>query len=121
MDRKKHEGKTFEAAAAAAEPAGESPVAAASVAPTVKPHEAKPQKASGPLIYAGPTIGKGKLRGHTVFSEGVPPYLSKLIESLPDIKALIVPVDQLAATRQRIAQNGSYENIIFEKLKGEKL
>jgi hypothetical protein len=63
-----------------------------------------------PVIYCGPNIPKGNLLSMAVFRGGMPGNIQRMIEKIPEIGGLIVPVSRLADTRKKIAAHGSEEN-----------
>ncbi len=71
---------------------------------------------SEPLIYTGPNIFKMALQRFQVFNGGLPLYVKRAIEKIPEIKLLIVPVSQLEITRQKIERSGSYESRLFSNV-----
>jgi hypothetical protein len=69
-----------------------------------------PAARTKPVIYCGPNIPKGNLMSMAVFRGGIPGNIGRLIEKIPEIGGLIVPVNQLADVRKKIAVQGSEEN-----------
>lgn len=63
-----------------------------------------------PVIYCGPNIPKGNLMSMAVFRGGIPGNIQRLVEKIPEIGGLIVPVSQLADVKKKIADKGSEEN-----------
>lgn len=78
----------------------------------------KPTVTTGPIIYIGPNLERGRLRQYTIFRNGVPQYLAPLIESRPEISHLLVPAADLAAAIQRAGKAGTIEYRAFSALKG---
>jgi len=68
------------------------------------------------LIYVGPTIQHGRLTQNTVFRDGFPSYLDDLLQGDPDIELLIVPVQQLVATRIAAATPGTPQHTVYQRL-----
>ena len=64
--------------------------------------------------YCGPTV-KGIAPQYTVFVDGLPEKLKEKVEQVPLLNALIVPLDKLAETRVKIDQEGTRENILYNK------
>jgi hypothetical protein len=60
-------------------------------------------------IYLGPNLRAGRLLQSTVFRGGTPAYLQPLLDELPDVAALIVPVDEISDVQARIARTGTPE------------
>lgn len=74
---------------------------------------------SEPLIYVGPDSFQLMLKKFQVFSGGLPLFIKKAIEQIPDIKKLIVPVGKLEEMRAKIAKSGTYEARIFYNVQKE--
>lgn len=73
-----------------------------------------PAEAVGTVAYCGPTV-KGIAPQYTVFVDGLPEKLKEKVEQVPLLNALIVPLDKLAETRAKIDQEGTRENILYNK------
>ncbi len=73
-----------------------------------------PAEAVGAVAYCGPTV-KGIAPQYTVFVDGLPEKLKEKVEQVPLLNALIVPLDKLAETRVKIDQEGTRENILYNK------
>ena len=71
-------------------------------------------KAEGKKVYCGPTI-RGVANQYTVFEGGIPAKLEELAEKNAAVKALIVPLEKFAVTRERVEREGTAENILFKK------
>ena len=70
-------------------------------------------------IYIGPTIA-GIFSG-TIFENEYPIYLEKALKEHPEIKNLLVPVDnELAKKKANLNIKGTKENIFFNILKNKK-
>ena len=65
------------------------------------------------LIYCGPNVYALGLQNAQVFVNGLPPYVSRAAEQIPEIKLLIVPVDELYTMRGKIKRSGSYESNLY--------
>ena len=77
------------------------------------------ETASEPQIYTGPNIFAMALQRFQVFRGGLPPYVRRAIEKLPDIEALIVPVSELEDMRRKIDRPGTNEARLFSVLQQE--
>ena len=73
-----------------------------------------PAEVVGTVAYCGPTV-KGIAPQYTVFVDGLPEKLKEKVEQVPLLNALIVPLDKLAETRVKIDQEGTRENILYNK------
>lgn len=71
-------------------------------------------EAVGTVAYCGPTV-KGIAPQYTVFVDGLPEKLKEKVEQVPLLNALIVPLDKLADMRVKIDQEGTRENILYNK------
>ncbi|MBR6901240.1 MAG: hypothetical protein IKN30_04165 [Synergistaceae bacterium] len=72
-----------------------------------------------PVIYTGPNIFALALQKFQVFKGGLPPYVKRAIEKIPEIKSLIVPVSELEAMRAKIEKSGTLEARIFYDVQKE--
>ncbi|MBR2208907.1 MAG: hypothetical protein IJ859_08905 [Synergistaceae bacterium] len=66
-----------------------------------------------PVIYTGPNIFPLAMQKFQVFSGGLPLYIERAIEKIPEIKQLIVPVGELETMRTKIQKSGTREARIF--------
>lgn len=57
------------------------------------------KKKAGPVVYCGPTV-RGVAKQYTVFSGGIPEALEDFSERHPEVKALLVPVEQFAENQE---------------------
>ena len=71
------------------------------------------------LIYTGPNILALALDRFRVFRGGLPLYVKRAIEKIPDIEKLIVPVSELENMRTKIDSPGSNEARIFNAIQKE--
>lgn len=69
-------------------------------------------------VYCGPEI-PGVAKQYTVYSDGLPESLEQMAKKIPAIRALIVPVKDLAETRKELQRQGSAMHNIFIKAKEE--
>ena len=76
------------------------------------------KKKAGPVVYCGPTV-RGVAKQYTVFSGGIPEALEDFSERHPEVKALLVPVEQFAETRRQMETAGTAEAILYHKIKSE--
>lgn len=65
------------------------------------------------VIYTGPNIFAMALQKFQVFRGGLPPYVKRAIEKIPEIKSLIVPVSELENMRRKIDKPGTNEARLF--------
>ncbi len=74
---------------------------------------AVPEAEADTVIYTGPNIFALALQRFQVFRGGLPPYVKRAIEKIPEIKQLIVPVNKLEGMRARINKPGTAEARFF--------
>ena len=72
-----------------------------------------------PEIYVGPNILAFALQKFQVFRGGLPPYVTRAIEKIPEIQELIVPVSELEAMRQKIDRPGTNESRLYYSVQVE--
>ena len=72
-----------------------------------------------PVIYTGPNIFDFGLQKFQVFSGGLPLYVERAVEKIPEIKQLIVPVSELENMRAKIAKSETREARIFYNVQKE--
>lgn len=66
-------------------------------------------------IYCGPNLTSKGLMQNTVFIR-YPEHLKNILEQCPSIKALIVPINELANIKQNIIKKGTYENSSYNEV-----
>ncbi len=71
------------------------------------------------VIYIGPNILAMALQKFQVFRGGLPPYVTRAIEKIPEIKNLIVPITELETMRQKIGKLGTNESRLFDIVQKE--
>ena len=69
--------------------------------------------ASVRLVYVGPNIPGGILQRFQVFKGGLPPHAKGLIEQVPEVGELFVPVKDLGSMRRKIEDPGTNEARLF--------
>ncbi|MDX5091615.1 hypothetical protein SD939_10395 [Lactobacillus crispatus] len=67
------------------------------------------------VIYCGSSLRDGTLHRYALFTDGIPPHLSKHIEACPAIKKMFVPVEKLSATDAAIREHGTPESVFFQQ------
>lgn len=69
------------------------------------------------VIYCGPSLPRQyALPQYQIFNNGLPAHVEQAIEVCPAINPLIVPVDQLAATRIAIASKGTAQASLYQQI-----
>ncbi len=66
------------------------------------------------LIYVGPSLKN--LQKYAVFQNGLPPYVEEHISKCPEIRGMLIPVDQLAASEQSAKEMGSKEAVLSQAI-----
>ena len=74
---------------------------------------------TGPKIYVGPNIIAFALMKYQVFKGGLPPYVLRAVEKIPEIEGLIVPVEELEAAKQKVNRPGTNESRLFYAVQQE--
>lgn len=74
-------------------------------------------------MYIGPAV-PGVVKNSTIFIGELPARLNKLVEELPCVRNLIVPIDKLTRAKQALSEHGSVENVSYGQVlnykKGER-
>ncbi len=68
-------------------------------------------------VYVGPNVLSLALRRFQVFRGGLPPYVERAIEKIPEISSLIVPVNKLDEARAKTEKAGTNEFRLYEAVK----
>ena len=66
-------------------------------------------------MYIGPAV-PGVVKNSTIFIGELPARLNKLIEELPCVRNLIVPIDRLTRAKQALSEQGSVENVSYHQI-----
>ena len=77
--------------------------------PKTEKKTAKPER----LVYVGPNIPGGILQRFQVYKGGIPPHCLELVEKIPEIRQLFVPVGELPAVRDKLEKSGTNEARLF--------
>ncbi|MDR1516253.1 MAG: hypothetical protein LBS45_11215 [Synergistaceae bacterium] len=67
-----------------------------------------------PVIYCGPSVPKGKIISGALYRGGLPKNIEAIVEKVPEIGRLIVPVGKLAETQRKTAVAGTEENRLYQ-------
>jgi hypothetical protein len=82
--------------------------------------ESVKEKETNSLIYLGPNLPGGRLLQSTVFREGIPAYLEPLLIERPEVKDLIIPLNEMIIAQKLILQTGTAQYVAYQALmKGE--
>ena len=68
-------------------------------------------------VYVGPNVLPLALRRFQVFRGGLPPYVERAIEKIPEVRSLIVPVDKLDEARAKTEKAGTNEFRLYQAVK----
>lgn len=68
------------------------------------------------VIYAGPTMHRRMMIGNSVYKNGLPDNVNRMIEKVPDIEKLIVPVSSYPEVKQAVATAGTEYNRLYNAL-----
>ena len=67
-------------------------------------------------VYVGPTMHKRAMVTASSYRGGLPDYVTRLVEKIPELVWMIVPLQEVAAVRARIKEQGTQESGIFQYL-----
>ena len=70
------------------------------------------------VIYAGPTMHRRMMIANSVYKNGLPDSVNRMIEKVPDIEKLIVPVTSYPEVKQEVATAGTAYNRLYNALLG---
>jgi hypothetical protein len=77
------------------------------------------QAERGNWIYIGPTIPPLGLQRHTLYrSSALPSALELIAAQKPAVRALFIPIDELAAAKRKLATSGSLEHTANQDMLG---
>lgn len=71
------------------------------------------------FIYIGPTVKAGALRTNTTFTgtkNEIKKYLKEILEEIPQVERLLVPVKKLAESKERIRDKGTLLNKYYNEI-----
>ena len=68
-------------------------------------------------VYVGPNVLPLALRRFQVFRGGLPPYVERAIEKIPEVRSLIVPVERLNDARAKTETAGTNEFRLYDAVK----
>lgn len=73
----------------------------------------------GVIIYVGPTLIKYQLMATNIYSNGLPKQMFELMERMPELRSLFVPVMEYRKATEQLQQVGSTLAQAYQKaLKG---
>ena len=72
-----------------------------------------------PQIYTGPNIIAFALMMYQVFKGGLPLYVTRAAEKIPEILGLIVPISEVEIMKQKIRRPGTNESRLFDTVQEE--
>ena len=67
------------------------------------------------VVYCGPTV-RGVAKQFAVYQNGVPMHLRALGEKIPEVRALTVPLDKFAETRQALQNGDSTQSLLYARI-----
>ncbi|MBQ9565356.1 MAG: hypothetical protein IJU98_07185 [Synergistaceae bacterium] len=76
------------------------------------------ENATPTVIYAGPTMHRRMMIANSVYKNGLPESVNRMIEKVPDIEKLIVPVVSYPEVKQEVAKAGTEYNRLYNALLG---
>lgn len=118
----KNSGKNepYKAAEIATDEQKEAEKASNSMTEKNEPQTAK--NAPKQYVYIGPSVPRGKLLKNAIFTgnrEEIEKYLADVLEKYPKIKNLIVPIEELARSREQVSKTGNALNRCYVELASE--
>ncbi len=78
----------------------------------------KQETISKTLMYLGPNLKGGVLLNGSVFRNGIPDFIKKIIEDNPLLEEMFVDVDRVSEFKHALETLGSEENRIFRNILG---
>ena len=67
-------------------------------------------------VYVGPTLHRRAIVEASVFRGGLSAHVSRLIEKIPELETLIVPLSGLSEAKKCVKEPGTAENGIYQYL-----
>jgi hypothetical protein len=67
-------------------------------------------------VYIGPTLHRRVLVASSVFRGGLSPHVTGLIEKIPELGQMIVPLDEVVEAKRRIKEPGTTEHGLCQYL-----
>ena len=68
-------------------------------------------------VYLGPTLHKRTLVEASIYRGGLSDHVTGLIAKIPELRTLIVPMADVAATRRKAQMPGTEENRVYQYLR----
>ena len=68
------------------------------------------------MVYAGPTMHRRVIIGGSVYKGGIPAHILKLVEKVPDVGSMIVPLKDFAAVRAEANTQGTEYHRLYNAL-----
>ena len=68
------------------------------------------------VIYAGPTMHRRVIIAGSVYRDGIPANIQALIEKIPDVGRIIVPVKDFSSVRQAAKTEGTEYHRLYNAL-----
>ncbi|MBQ9564505.1 MAG: hypothetical protein IJU98_02855 [Synergistaceae bacterium] len=68
------------------------------------------------VIYAGPTMHRRLMIANSVYKNGLPDSVNRMIEKVPDIEKLIIPVTSYPEVKKEAATAGTEYNRLYNAL-----
>ena len=71
------------------------------------------------VMYCGPNLPSKGIFSYQVYIGGLPVNVKEMIQEVPEIERLIVPVRDADEMRAKIRRKGTAENLWYERVKGK--
>lgn len=78
--------------------------------------EAQANPLSETKVYAGPTMHRRKIIGGSVYKNGIPRNIEELIEKVPEVGQMIVPVKEFSHVREATRTQGTEQHRLWHYL-----
>ena len=103
---------------AATEPLEQETEAAETTTQEVPESTPAPAEAKTPAtqIYAGPTMHRRVIVAGSVYRNGLPVQVEKLVEKVPEVGRLLVPIEDYLSVRTATQTQGTEEHRIYHAL-----
>lgn len=76
------------------------------------------EQATEAVIYVGPTLPK--IASYAVFKDGVPKHVEKVMERIPEMRSLFLPVSEFAQRRGELNEVGSPLYVAYQTVAAQK-
>lgn len=71
------------------------------------------------FIYIGPTVRAGELKANAMLTgtrEEIKEYLKEILEAIPQVERLLIPLRNLAESKNKVGQKGTLLNKFYNEI-----